>query len=227
MEPQYAFYTEATANRSFVMEDLPLQLPTDTTCLVFGSISMTMEPIASTIETLVLREAASKKLVIAFDPNIRPFMIKDKDAYMKRFEKWVSASAIAKISIEDFEFIFPKPEPEQALRKILNMGSRLAIITLGPQGAIAMLQQDDGSVIKVSASAPHIPTLVDTIGAGDTFLGAILFWLEQRGKMSHAALANLSETELYDALVFANKAASIVCSRHGAEPPTLEEVENL
>jgi fructokinase len=188
---------------------------------------MTMEPIASTIETLVLREAASKKLVIAFDPNIRPFMIKDKDAYMKRFEKWVSASAIAKISIEDFEFIFPKPEPEQALQKILSMGSRLAITTLGPQGAIAMLRQDDGSIIKVSAPAYHIPTLVDTIGAGDTFLGAILFWLEQRGKMSHAALVNLSETELYDALVFANKAAAIVCTHHGAEPPTLEEVENL
>jgi fructokinase len=226
MEPQYAFYTEATANRSFVVEDLPPQLPDNTSCLVFGSISMTMEPIASTIETLVLREASCKKLLIAFDPNIRPFMIKDKGVYMRRFEKWIEASAIAKISIEDFEFIFLKPEPEQALLKILNMGSRLAITTLGPQGAIAMLRRDDGSVVKVSVPAAHISTVVDTVGAGDTFLGALLFWLEQREKMTHNALVNLSETDLHDVLVFANKAASIVCTRHGAEPPTLEEMRN-
>jgi fructokinase len=226
-EPQYAFYDEGTAERSFSMDDIPPQLPDDITCIVFGSISMAMEPIATAIETLILREAARKATVIAFDPNIRPLMIKDRNVYMGRFEKWIGASTIAKISLEDFEYIFPQPEPERELRKILAMGSRLAIITLGPQGAMAMLRRDDGSAIKTSAPAIHVPALVDTIGAGDTFQGAFLSWLELRGKMSPAAVANLSETELYDALVFANKAASIVCSRHGAEPPVMEEVEGL
>jgi fructokinase len=45
--------------------------------------------------------------------------------------------------------------------------------------------------------------------------------------MSPAAITALTEAELYDALFFANKAASLVCSRQGAEPPTLTEVENL
>jgi fructokinase len=67
--------------------------------------------------------------------------------------------------------------------------------------------------------------VVDTIGAGDTFHGALLSWLELQGKMSRSALASLTEAELYDALVFANHAASLVCSRQGAEPPTLEEME--
>jgi fructokinase len=69
--------------------------------------------------------------------------------------------------------------------------------------------------------------VVDTIGAGDTFHGAFLSWLELRGKMSHSALASLTEVELYDALYFANRAASLVCSRQGAEPPTLKEVDAL
>jgi fructokinase len=69
--------------------------------------------------------------------------------------------------------------------------------------------------------------VTDTIGAGDTFHGAFLSWLEINGKMSLSALTGLSETELYDALFFANKAASIVCSRRGADPPVLKEVENL
>ena len=232
-EPQYIFYTEGTADRSLRVEDLPAKLPADTRCIMFGSIALTMEPIASAIEALILREGTRKSAdqmdgapVISFDPNIRPFMIKDREAYIQRSEKWIAASTITKISIEDFEYIFPKMETEKALQKILAMGPRLAICTQGPKGALALLRRNDGSVTKVSAPVVDLP-LVDTIGAGDTFHGAFLSWLELKGKMSRSALVNLTETDLYNALVFANKAASIVCSRRGAEPPSLREVESL
>jgi fructokinase len=230
-EPQYVFYTEGTADRSLDVADLPAKLPPDTRCIQFGSISMTMEPIASAIETLILREGSRNSTdrggpVISFDPNIRPFMISNRDAYIKRFEKWIAASTIAKVSAADFEFIYPGLVLEQALQKILAMGPRLAISTLGPQGALALLRRNDGSIDRVTAPVVDLPVM-DTIGAGDTFYGAFLSWLEIQGKMSHSALADLSETELYDELFFANKAASIVCSRRGAEPPALSEVENL
>jgi fructokinase len=225
--PQYIFYAEKTADCSLSAEDLPLHLPADTQCIVFGSIAMTMEPMASAIETLILRESGREIPVISFDPNIRPFMIRDRDAYMKRFEKWVGASAITKISAEDLEFIYPRLEPGQALRKILAMGSRLVICTLGIRGAQAMLRRDDGSITEVSAPVVYFPAVVDTVGAGDTFHGAFLSWLELRGKMSLSALVNLNNTDLYDALIFANNAASIVCSRRGADPPTFNEVENV
>ena len=78
----------------------------------------------------------------------------------------------------------------------------------------------------MNAPVVDLPVL-DTIGAGDTFHGAFLSWLVLKEKMSRSNLANLSENDLYDALFFANKAASIVCSRQGADPPTLREVENL
>jgi fructokinase len=226
-EPQYVFYTEGTADRSFSAGDLPQTLPPDTRCILFGSIAMTMEPIATAIETLILHENArgsgANAPVISFDPNIRPFMIKDKKAYVERFEKWIAASTIAKISAADFEFIYPDLGLEKSLQKILSMGPRLVITTLGPKGAMAILRRNDGSVTQVSAPVVDLP-VADTIGAGDTFHGAFLSWLEIKEKMSRYDLANLSETELYDALFFANKAASIVCSRQGAEPPTLREV---
>ena len=232
-EPQYIFYTEGTADRSLDTFDLPARLPVDTRCILFGSIAMTMEPVASTIEALVLREGMRTSSdqwdgapVISFDPNIRPFMIKDKDAYIKRFEKWIASSTISKISSSDFEFIYPGLELEQALQKILTMGPQLAISTLGSKGALALLRRNGGTIIKVTAPVVDIP-VTDTIGAGDTFHGAFLSWLEINGKMSRSSLAVLSETDLYDALYFANKAASIVCSRHGADPPTLKELESL
>jgi len=220
-EPQYAFYEEGTADKLLLPEHLP-QLPSDAKCIVFGSISMAMEPIASTIEELILKEARQK--VIAFDPNIRPFIIKDRQAYLKRFEKLTSASTIVKISMEDFEFIQPNSRPEKALEKLTAAGTRLAIITLGPDGALAMLRRDDGSVIKTDAGGIYVPNLIDTVGAGDTFLGAFLAFLEKRDKLTHNGIANLSGDELKSALVFANKAASIVCSRRGAEPPVYGEV---
>ena len=232
-EPQYVFYTEGTADRSLRLEDLPSKLPANTRCILFGSISMSMEPIASTIESFILREGTRKSTdqmdgapVISFDPNIRPFMIKDRNAYIERFEKWIAASTITKISSADFEFIYPKLNLEQALQKILAMGPRLVICTLGAKGAVALLRRNDGNVTRISAPVVNLP-VVDTIGAGDTFHGAFLSWLEFKGKMSRSALAGLSETDLYDALFFANKAASIVCSRRGAEPPVRREVESL
>jgi fructokinase len=103
-DPRYVFYTEGTADRSFRVEDLPPKLPADTRCILFGSISMSMEPIASAIEALILREGSRKSAdqmdaapVISFDPNIRPFMIKDRGAYIERFDKWIAASTITKI----------------------------------------------------------------------------------------------------------------------------------
>jgi len=231
--PQYIFYAEGTADCSLQLSDLPQKLPADTKCIAFGSISMILEPMSSTIESFILREGIRKSTdqvdgapVISLDPNIRPFLIKDKSAYIGRLEKWAAASTIVKMSSDDSMFIYPKLDPEKALQKVIAMGPRLAICTLGSKGALALLRRNDGSVTKVSAPIVSLP-VADTIGAGDTFHGAFLAWLEMKEKMSRSALVNLSESELYDAIFFANKAASIVCTRKGAEPPSRKEVEAL
>jgi fructokinase len=240
-EPQYVFYTEGTADRSFSRENLAEKLPggklpADTRCILFGSIAMTMEPVAGTIESLIFSQAAKGDgaPVISFDPNIRPFMIQDREAYVRRFESWLPAVTIAKISGADFDFIYPANAGAGApgsgsllvksMEKVLSLGPTLVVSTLGPQGALALLRKNSGGVLRVSAPVVDLP-VVDTIGAGDTFHGALLSWLELKGKMSRPAIAALSEEELYEALVFANKAASLVCSRRGAEPPTRAEVE--
>jgi fructokinase len=224
-EPQYVFYTEGSADRSLSIQDIPLGLPSGIRCILFGSISMTMEPIASAVEGLIARERrwGNSAPVISFDPNVRPFMIGDKKTYIRRLETWLASSTIVKISAADLSFIYPDVEPEKSLQKILALGPRLVIVTLGTEGAAALLRREDGGIIRAKAPVVELP-VVDTIGAGDTFHGAFLSWLELEGKMSHSALGSLSEQELYEALYFANKAASLVCSKQGAEPPSLTEV---
>jgi fructokinase len=226
-EPRYVFYTEGAADRSFSPPDLPAKLPADTRCILFGSISMTMEPIAGTIEALIRREGAGENPpVISFDPNIRSFMIADRPAYVKRLEGWIRSAVIAKISAADYDFIYPGLGLKEAMEKVLGMGPRITVTTLGKDGALALLRRGDGSVLQVGAPVVDLP-VKDTIGAGDTFHGALLAWLEMEGKMSRSAIAALTEAELYEAHFFANKAASLVCARQGADPPVLAEVEAL
>jgi len=222
-EPQYAFYEEGTSDRALSLEELPEQLPQNTNCVVFGSISVVMEPIGSTIETFILGKA--RGIVTAFDPNIRPFIIKDRNAYLRRFKKLSGVSDIVKISLEDYEYIDANSQPQEALENLINMGTHLAIITLGPKGAQAMLRRNNGTITNVFAPGVNVPSVVDTVGAGDTFHGAFLAWLEQRGKLSHSAITDLSENDLLNALVFANKASAFVCGRHGCEPPYFYEIE--
>lgn len=221
-EPQYAFYTEGSADRSLSPADIPASLPDDARCILFGSISMTMEPIASTIESLVKRESA--KRVISLDPNVRPVMIRDKAAYVKRLEGWIRSSTIVKISGADMEFVYPDMTRDEALDHVLSMGPSLVVTTLGKDGALAIGKRPDGSAFRATAPVVDVK-VVDTIGAGDTFHAGFLSWLEMHGKMSRQAIAGLSEKELSEALFFANKAASLVCAKRGAEPPTLAEME--
>jgi len=225
-QPQYAFYEEGTVDRLLSPEELKTCMQnaqaSQISCIVFGSVSMSMEPIATTIENFI---TDSYEKVIAFDPNIRPFMIKNRNAYMERFSKWASLCTIAKISSEDFEFIFPGASAENSLKKMIELGTRLAIVTLGPDGASALLRRDDNSVLNVSAKGFPVKNIADTVGAGDTFLGAFLSWLELHGKLSRNAIANMGEEDLRKALSFANKAAAFVCTRTGAEPPLMADLQ--
>jgi fructokinase len=227
-EPQYVFYTADTADRSLSEKDIPSPLTEGISAVLFGSISMAMEPIASTIETFISRigDRGISGPVISFDPNIRAFMIADKDGYIRRFENCAALSTIVKISQADLDFIYPRLETEESLHKILSLGPRLVVLTLGPEGALALLRREKGGILRVKAPVVELP-VIDTIGAGDTFHGALLTRLETQKRLSPSALAALTEEELYDAVYFANKAASLVCSVQGAAPPSLEEIEAL
>ncbi|MDR2767720.1 MAG: carbohydrate kinase [Treponema sp.] len=223
-EPSYLFYTTGAADRALCETDLPEKLPAEVNCLLFGSISMTLEPAATAIESLIMREHAREGgPVISHDPNVRPLMILNREAWLRRFENWARASDIVKISAADFDFIYPRLGLEACVEKLLSLGPRLVAVTLGKDGALALLKSG-GGIIRVRAAAVDLP-VADTIGAGDTFHGAFLAKLELEGRLSREALPRLDEAELKEALIFANRAAAIVCSRKGANPPALSEIK--
>ena len=220
-EPQFLFYANDTVDRNLNVADLPSHLPDEIKALHFGSISLVMEPGATSLETLMKRE--SRKRIISLDPNIRPGLITDKVTYRNRFEKWVELVDILRLSLADLTWLYPGVEPENIIQRWFSQGISLCILTMGPEGAIGYTSNG----IIASASAPQIE-VADTVGAGDTFLAAALTLLNQEKVLyQREKLRNLSENQLAACLAYANRAAAINCSRRGANPPYSHEMENF
>ncbi|USQ87666.1 carbohydrate kinase [Streptomyces phaeoluteigriseus] len=208
----YSFHVEGTADRLFTA---PAGLPAGTRAVSFGTCSLVLEPGASAYEEL-MRTAAGQGVFTALDPNIRPGLIPDADAYRARFESWLPSVSLLKLSEEDALWLGGTP------RDWLAAGPAAVVITHGGDGLTAFTQ--DGSVYPVPGEKVDV---VDTIGAGDTVNAALLHTLSVQDALSPAAVADLGHDGWNRLLRFAARAAAVTCSRAGAEPPYAAELGEL
>jgi fructokinase len=206
----YSFYVDGTADRLF---SAPAALPAGTTAVSFGTCSLVLEPGASAYEEL-MRAAAAQGVFTALDPNIRPGLIADPDAYRARFKSWLPSVTLLKLSEEDALWLGGTPQ------EWLAAGPSAVVITQGGDGLTAFTA--DGAVHSVPGEPVDV---VDTIGAGDTVNAALLHGLATRGALSPTALTALGPVGWQDLLRFAARAAALTCSRAGAEPPYARELE--
>lgn len=219
-EPQYAFFSNGAADRGITEHDLPASFGDDVACLHLGlgAISTLAEPAAATFETLLKRE--SKRRVLAFDPNVRPNLIKDRDAARARMETWVALCDIVKVSRADLDWLYPGRSVEDSAAAWRALGPKLVVMTLGADGAMALL---DGGKVAVPGRKIGV---VDTVGAGDSFHSALLAGLHDHGLLTRDRLAQLDVGVLKILLDRAVAASAITCSRAGANPPTKRELED-
>jgi fructokinase len=217
-EPQFAIYANGAADRSLMVAELPVEMPPGARHLHFGSISLALEPGASAYEMLMERECDRRTL--SLDPNIRPALIPDREAYRRRFETWVERMDIIRLSQADLAWLYPGEAEESIILSWLQRGPSICVLTKGGQGAVAFTA--GGS--RAEVEAPPIQ-IVDTVGAGDTFAAAVLASLHEAGSLGlPERMAALSEGELRACLEFAARAASINCTRPGADPPYRSEL---
>jgi fructokinase len=212
--PDYAFYTDGTADRSIEPNELPENLPDTLKVIHVGSYSTAIEPTGSSLEKLV--KANSGKRFISYDPNIRPTIEPDMNVWRAKIAAFSDASHFMKASDEDLSLLQVKASPENFAQDCISHGVRLVCVTLGDEGALAF--SADGRSEKMTG----VPvSIVDTVGAGDTFQASSLYWLGANGYQHPDTVAN---ADLAGLLEFATSAAAITCSRRGADLPTLNEV---
>ncbi|WP_108815318.1 carbohydrate kinase family protein [Loktanella sp. Alg231-35] len=203
----YAFYDENTAGRMLTPDDLP-----DVTAdaLFFGGISLVVEPCGAAYEALMLREAPQRLTMI--DPNIRPSFITDEAGYRARLARMLGAADIIKTSDEDLEWITGNTDAQALLAET---GAQVVLLTRGGEGVSVVTPS---GTINVPAQKA---TVVDTVGAGDTFSAGFLAYLHQNG---HLTKATLGAGDLRAAAAFGAKVAAITVSRAGANPPWATEL---
>ncbi|HYZ33722.1 MAG TPA: carbohydrate kinase [Crenalkalicoccus sp.] len=215
--PSYTFHAHDCAERDLAVEDLPPALGPEVEAIALGSYVLGLEPIGGAL--LALAEREGPRRVVSLDPNLRPSLIGDLDAWRARFDRLVRTAAVVKLSEEDVQAAYGAgADPAEWAGRWLAAGASLVVLTRGPAGATAFHASG-------RFRAPRLPvTVADTVGAGDAFHAALLARLHQRRLLRRKALAALDPAALQDALRYASVAAGLTCARRGADLPREAEV---
>ena len=216
--PRYAFYREA--DRAFTRDGLIAALPQTVELFEIGGFcTIRSDDMAVWLD--VAREAQRRGATIATDPNLRPSLIDDMDAYRWRVKDSFELAHLIKMSEEDLETLEPGRSIEDQVEEMLiGPSCKLVVVTFGANGSRAFTKH-------ARARSPISPATPggDNVGAGDTLMAGILTWLRDHDALTPDRLAALTEAELKAMLWFGAVAAGINCSRVGANPPTRAEVD--
>ena len=218
---------DSTGERSFrFVRGADCQLPPqevdesvirDSKFLHFGSVSLSGGA-ARNGTIFAARSARQAGILVSYDPNYRPALWRDESEAIEWMRSPLPLVDIIKLSEEELPLLTGSDSLEEGSRLLTEQGISLVFVTLGGAGSFCRWQNECFTVPGVSVK------VADTNGAGDTFLGAVLSRLCLRGEKP---LEGLTRAELENILTFANRAASLTCSRSGAIPamPTLAELK--
>lgn len=199
----------------------PVQRPERTPTVVHtGSIAAVLEPGAAAVAEMV--EAQRATATVTYDPNVRPDIMTDRDAAVASIEALVARADVVKVSDEDLAWLYPQDGPLDAARRWLGSGPALVCVTTGGEGSWAAATGG----AEVTAPARRVE-VADTVGAGDSFMAALIDGLWSAGLLGadrREALAAIDVPLLRRVLDHAAAVAAVTVSRAGANPPTRAEL---
>ncbi len=209
----YRFHTAETAAPGLTADAVRRALARRPVALHVGTLGLVLEPMASALVAGV--ESAPDATLVMIDPNCRPLVIADRDAYLDRLGRVLRRADVVKVSAEDAAYISPGAPLEEAARDLLEAGPSVVLATDGGRAVLVV-----GRGFTFEVAVPAVP-IVDTVGAGDAFGGAFLARWMDRG-LGRADLADPAAVRA--AVSLAVDVATLTCQRAGADPPHRAEV---
>ena len=166
-------------------------------------------------------QAWGRGVFVSFDPNLRPAFVESPESAWADVVALADRATLVKMSDEDVALMQPGADPGDIARVLLG-GDRteLVIVTHGSSGAVGYAGD-----LEVAVPAPPVET-VDTVGAGDSFMSALLTILAADGALSAYGGAGVPDDEasITRLLSGAAAAAAVTCSRPGADPPVRSDL---
>jgi len=194
----------------------PVALPAPCTLIHTGSIAAILQPGGQAV--LSAFTSAPAGTLLSYDPNVRPGIMGSRDDVVQAVEELSRAAHVVKMSDEDAAWLYPGRSLDQIARDYVAAGVALFAITRGGDGAML---RAGGATAELAA---HPVTVIDTIGAGDSFMSGLLYAILV-GERTEAILQNaLSAADLGQLGQTALASAAITVSRAGANPPTVAEL---
>ncbi|NLX64497.1 MAG: carbohydrate kinase [Clostridiaceae bacterium] len=215
----FSFYRKPGADMLLSKDEINPELIKDCRIFHFGTVSMTKEPSREATLHAVMTAKKYKKL-ISFDPNLRPPLWDDLKEARELMKTGLVYTDILKVSEEELEFITGETNLEKGSGYIRDKyGTRLILVTLGAEGCYYRHGDSTGKL------AAYDVDTIDTTGAGDAFLGAMLYKILNSGKR----IELLDKVQLESMIRFSNAAGSLATTKKGAIPamPSVREVETL
>ena len=180
-----------------------------------GGLGLVLEPMATSV-TDGLR-SLDDDVFVMIDVNCRPAVVDDREAYIERVRRAVSRADLVKVSDEDLTFLSPGDDLESAAGALLAAGAGAVVVTAGSSHTTVVTAA--GTVV---VDVPAVPgSVVDTIGAGDTFGAGTLAWLHAAG----VGRGELPLDRLVAAVQVGHAAAGVVVTRRGSDPPFRTELD--
>lgn len=185
-----------------------------------GSIAAVLQPGATAV--LEALAGARGHAIITYDPNARPAIMGSAEEALPTVLRFVAAADVVKVSDEDIAWLTGGRPVEDVAREWLALGPSLVIITRGKLGALAV----SSSGVRQTAATGDV-AVVDTVGAGDSFMGGIIdaLWsLGLVGVEARPVLRSLDAAQVRAILRRASAVSDVTVSRAGANPPWLAEL---
>ena len=217
---KYEANLNGAADYGWTFAELNQEIDPDIQIIQLGSLTSYVEPGATNVEKWFAQLRQSGKYLLTFDPNIRhPLDGQNEKDVRNRAKRLASLSHVVKASDEDLNWIFSNDNPKDSAINIIKSGASLVFVTLGKKGAFVVNKELE--IIEVPAKEIEV---IDTIGAGDTFAAALITQLLENSWINENELEKLKTTDLTAILTNCALAATITCSRQGANPPHRHEV---
>lgn len=202
------FYFNRGADGQLTKEEVDTINLEDVSIIHFGSATAFLPgPLQDAYKHLLLK-ALDKNIFISFDPNYRQLLFKDDLAtFIEKSWEFLSVCHFFKLSDEEAMLLTGCTSYHDAAKVLLEKTTGTFAITLGKEGTLL----GHGNSTHLIGSIPVKP--VDTTGAGDAFVGAVLYQLKD---MSLAEIKAMPAPQWEAIMANGNKAGARTCEYMGA-----------